>query len=131
MTYTPLQVRYISDPWRVLVVSMLLNLTSRDHVRPVLEPLFERWPSAQAMAGANVEQLERVLRPTGLQAQRAVRLVRMSHEFIKMPVLSTFHVGHLPGCGLYAADSFRVFCQGDYRTPVGDRVLAEYVKEKS
>lgn len=130
--YVPLQHRYLSDPWRVIVVSMLLNLTSREHVRPILDDLFARWPTPEAMAGASPASLAKAVRATGLQEQKAARLIRMSKTFVTLPVLSTFHVEHLPGCGVYVADAFRVFCQGDYRMrPPTDKVLAEYVRERS
>lgn len=125
--YVPLQAEYASAPWRVLVICALLNMTSRDQVRPMLPDLFERWPNAEAMAKAG-PGLEETLRPLGLQDQRARRLRRMSDEFTRLEVLSGYHVERLYACGMYSAEAFRVFCQGDTSFFPGDRVLREYVE---
>lgn len=126
--YVPLQAGYASAPWRVLVVCALLNLMSRDQVRPILQGLFALWPTAEVMADADYAHLEEYLRPLGLSEQRTRRLMRMSTEFKELNLLSGWHVEQLFACGKYAADSFRVFCQGDISQLPGDRVLREYVE---
>jgi methyl-CpG-binding domain protein 4 len=125
--YVPLQAQYGSAPWRVLVVCALLNLTSRDQVRPVLGELFDRWPHPEAMALAGPD-FEEFLRPLGLAEQRARRLRRMSEEFMGLEVLSGWHVEQLHACGSYSGDAFRIFCQGDLACRPGDRVLKAYVE---
>lgn len=123
----PLQAPFGSSPWRVLVVCALLNLTSRDQVRPILDELFGRWPHPEAMALSGPD-LEEFLQPLGLGEQRARRLRRMSEEYMGLDVLSGWHVGQLHACGAYSADAFRVFCQGDISFLPGDRVLRAYVE---
>ena len=42
---------YIShDPWRVLVATMLLNVTTGRAAMPVFWELMRRWPTADAMS---------------------------------------------------------------------------------
>jgi len=109
----------------VLVVSAMLNLTSRDQVIPIIEGLFERWPTPEAMAGAD-ESLDAYIAPCGLATVRAERLRHMSEAFHHMRWLSPMSVQQLPGCGRYSSDAFRIFTQRDYDSPATDAVLAEW-----
>lgn len=127
--YVPLQKVYATDPWRVLVVCMMLNLTSRDQVRPLIERLFARFPNAARMAVAG-QDLEEMIRPCGMPEQRARRLRLMSADYLRADVLSPVVVERLHGCGTYAADSFRIFCQGYESFTPGDRVLAGYIDQR-
>jgi adenine-specific DNA glycosylase len=130
VNYTPIQAQYRSDPYRVLVCTMLLNNTSRDQVVAVIEDLFERFPTARAMASAD-ESLEACIAPCGLSAQRAGRLRRMAEELAHAPVLSPGIIGQLTGCSRYAADSFAIFCQGYTDVRPTDKVLKEYLKGRA
>ncbi|TFY78448.1 hypothetical protein EWM64_g5565 [Hericium alpestre] len=53
------------DPWRVLVAVMLLNKTAGRHAIPVFWSIMERWPSAEAMADADVAELVECIPPAG------------------------------------------------------------------
>ena len=49
-----------------LTIAVLLSAQTTDKAVNLVTPeLFERWPDAQAMAGAAVEELEEILRPIG------------------------------------------------------------------
>jgi len=109
---------------------MMLNLTSRVQVRPIIDRLFERFPNAERMAAAG-QDLEEMIRPCGLSERRARLLRMMSADYLRAEVLSHGHVQRLAGCGRYAADSFAIFCQGDLTVRPTDRVLAEYVEGRT
>lgn len=110
----------------------LLNLTSRTQVRQLLDGLFQRWPSALAMGEADPEELANYIRPLGLATQRAGRLIEMSRQY---DVYETMYgkvtpgsVQELHGCGQYAEDAVRIFCEDDLTVESDDRVLLKYVQ---
>lgn len=125
--YIPIQHVYRTDPWRVLVVCALLNLTSREQVMPLVAGLFDQWPGPKDMECAGPE-LEEYLRPLGLSEQRAKRLRLMAHDYQRAEVLSRTIVQKIHGCGQYAADSFEIFCRGNLNITPSDGVLADYVR---
>ena len=45
------------DPWRMLVVCVLCNMTHGERAYPVALALFERWPTAGAMSAADPSDL--------------------------------------------------------------------------
>jgi hypothetical protein len=70
---------------------------------------------------ADVVRLTATLQPLGLQSLRAARLVELSRLYLSdppdpacpRPSRNYPHptpVSHLPGCGPYALDSYRIFC---------------------
>ena len=117
-----IQERYAEeDPWRMLVVCQLLNMTQRSQVEPLLDELFSRWPDAHAMAGASLVELKKFIRPLGNAQTKAARIVQMSFEWWReetecdeeeWPPSADFVAG-LYGCGPYAVDSYNYFVIGD------------------
>jgi A/G-specific adenine glycosylase len=59
--------RNTDDPFRVLIAEIMLRRTKADQVKPVYTALFNRYPSAESLAGASDEQLEKILYPLGLK----------------------------------------------------------------
>lgn len=136
-SYTPLQVYYADDPWRVLVVCLMLNLTSRRQVGPVLDGFFDRWPSPERLCNGDPREIARYLEKLGLGEQRTDRLIRMSRDFIDVDMrlgsTDEFQRGEIlsmHGCGEYAADAYEIFCLGNIELEPTDRVLRDYVVEK-
>lgn len=118
-----IQEEYYPDEFKVLVCCLLLNRCRGDTVRPIVVELLARYPDAISMAAADLEALTRLLRPLGLQRQRAKRLV----EFSRAYAAGWEDVRDLPGVGDYAADCWRIFFLeelGDL--PPDDGPLAEY-----
>ncbi|GLI71770.1 hypothetical protein VaNZ11_017094 [Volvox africanus] len=74
------------NPWRLLVACILLNRTTGRQVRQVIGPLWRAYPTAEAMAIADPRVVQDIVRPLGLHAVRAARLVRFSQEFISKEV---------------------------------------------
>src|SRR6185436_11947570 len=79
-----LQERYASDPWKLLVSCILLNITNREQVDGVLNELFTLWNSPQQMANAKKSELSRVISPCGLQNRRAEILISMSRYYLSL-----------------------------------------------
>lgn len=135
-----IQERYAyDDPWRLLVVCQLLNLTQRAQVEPLLGELFTRWPDAHAMCGASLVELMQFLRPLGNARTKAARLTQMSLQWWKeeseteedrWPPAADF-VAELYGCGPYAVDSYNYFVLGDTSNFLsGDSKLALWRRSK-
>lgn len=131
------------DWWKVLVAVMLLNKTTGKAAIPVFRDLMSRWPNPTLMAEGDDSSkyahmivssafplapmclLQELLTPLGLQKTRADRIIRLSVMYLadppsfdaprksRVPYYPPTAVSHLPGCGRYALDSFRIFCCPD------------------
>lgn len=121
----PLQAGLGRDPWRVAVASMLLQRARRAQASPTLEKLLHRWPTPNALAIADLVELEEVLRPCGLHRQRARQLQRMSGLYISE---SWEDLRELPGVGAYTSDAVGLFCFGRTDLECDDRVLREHAE---
>ena len=147
---------FCDRPWELLLSCMLLNKTTRRQVDPVLTKFLGRWPSPDAAARAEIEQLEATLRPLGFGANRARSVQRMSSEFIVAvdAAAATGGAGdssargresvgargcaawrieprQLYGIGEYAEAAFELFCvrnaQRECQVCPADHALASYV----
>ncbi|EEF47991.1 uncharacterized protein LOC8285365 [Ricinus communis] len=106
-----LQEDHASDPWRVLVICMLLNCTTGKQVRGVISDFFTLCPDAKAATEAKTEEIEKIIVPLGLQKKRAVMIQRLSQEYLAD---DWTHVTQLHGVGKYAADAYAIFCTGKW-----------------
>ncbi len=59
------------EPWRLLVMSRLSAQCTDKKVNAVSIPLFARYPTPEAMADADIEELEALIRPCGLYRMKA------------------------------------------------------------
>lgn len=113
------------DVWKILVVSMLHNQTSRKQVDKVYKELFEKYPDPESMAVADHEIVAEIVKPLGLYNRRSLSLIKFSKQFVEnswnMP-------SDLYGCGKYADDCYTVFCKFDWKNvnPT-DHALNDYV----
>ena len=123
-----LQEVYGEDPWKVLVCCVLLNRTSRQQVDCIRDELFERWPTPGAMARADTRELSILLHSLGFYNRRARTLVEMSKKWLETDPLVD-GVGHLPGVGKYASDSWAIFVQRRTDVEPTDKVLIKTLCE--
>ncbi|GIM08127.1 hypothetical protein Vretimale_12169, partial [Volvox reticuliferus] len=100
------------NPWRLLVACILLNRTTGRQVRQVLGPLWRVYPTAEAMAAADPRVVQDIVRPLGLHAVRAARLVRFSQEFMSKQWTNP---SELHGVGRYGEEAYFIFCRGRWR----------------
>lgn len=105
-------------PWKMCVACILLNRTQGQQVEFVLWELFNKWPTPALLAGANRASLEDQLRPAGLWRKRGATLVHFSHTWnvlegsgANTEIFSKL-IGLLPGIGVYAQDSWKIFVEG-------------------
>ncbi|XP_072972206.1 uncharacterized protein [Typha angustifolia] len=121
-----LQERHSFDPWRVLIICMLLNITSGKQVGKVLPGLFLLCPDAETATKVTEEEIEKVIQTLGLQRKRARMIKRFSHEYLRS---DWTHVTQLHGIGKYAADAYAIFCVGKPEEVVPqDHKLLDYWK---
>ncbi|EIN09422.1 DNA glycosylase [Punctularia strigosozonata HHB-11173 SS5] len=133
-----------SDPWKVLIATMLLNKTAGRTAIPIFWKILDRWPSPQALSNADVTELTHMIKTLGLQSMRAKRLIQLSEMYLAAPPdPSILHksrnypvatpVSHLPGSGRYALDSYRIFCNPgiDWMNVMPtDKELIKYIRWK-
>lgn len=115
------------DVWRVAIASMLLCRTRRVQAEPVLRELLLRWPDAPSLCRAETYALEAIVRPCGLQRNRARQLSRFSCSYLG-DSWGYFH--ELPGVGVYVTDAVAVFCFNSREVRSGDHALAAYVETR-
>jgi len=119
-----------ADPWLTLVACALLNKATAGAVRRVLPRLLQAAPTAEAAAAADPATLAPILRPLGLQTQRATTVVRLSAAFVQSGWADP---AELPGVGPYASAAYWIFCAGQWEAFIGsaspsDKDLAAYVR---
>jgi endonuclease III len=73
--FTLLQEELQRDPWKIFICCIFCNLTKRVHAEPYFWKVLKKWPSPKAMATANAEELETLIKPLGLARRRAKALI--------------------------------------------------------
>lgn len=80
-----------ASPLQLLVATVLSAQTTDVMVNRVTPTLFERWPTAADLAGADREEMEAVLKPTGFFRAKTDSVLRLSADLVER-----FH-GEVPG----------------------------------
>ena len=80
-----------TSPFELLVATVLSAQTTDVRVNLTTPVLFARYPDATAMAAADPEELEEILRPTGFFRAKAKSVTGLSRELVER-----FH-GEVPG----------------------------------
>ena len=110
--YDLLQERFWPNEWKILVVCLMLNQTSRKQVEPMIEDFFKMYPDPQSILKADEEVLFSFLKPLGLANKRSKTLKKFSAQFLEEDWKTA---KDLYGCGKYADDAWRIFCLGDWK----------------
>jgi DNA (cytosine-5)-methyltransferase 1 len=111
------------SPFALLIAEFLLKQTKAEDVALVWPELIRRFPSAKHLEKAPRSELLNILRPLGLQNQRAASLRNLSKALVanfdgEIPS-ETESLLSLPGVGLYTAAAVRCFKFGK-RAPIVD-----------
>lgn len=120
-----IQKRYEGDTWKVVVCCILLNQTTNIQVRPVIEKFFEKFPNPKKLIESNESEISSMISGTGLQNQKAKRLLRFSQSWYS----GERDRDKLPGVGPYAKEALRIFIDGDLNFIPNDKKLKIYVSE--
>ena len=70
-------------PLQLLVATVLSAQTTDVMVNSVTPTLFSRWPSAEALAGADRDEMEAVLRPTGFFRAKTNSVIKLSAAIVE------------------------------------------------
>lgn len=95
--------------WKILIVCVLLNRTTRKQVEKILPSLFKLCPTVQSMSNCNLSQLTSVIAPLGFKNKRAITLINLSKNYLKT---NWTHAKELPGIGDYGAAAWDIFVLG-------------------
>ena len=119
-----LQERFWPDEWKMLVVCLMLNQTSRKQVEPMIATFFQLFPTPEAVAEGSEEHLRAILKPLGLVNRRIKTLKKFSEEFVTKKWDAVIE---LYGCGKYANDAHRIFIKGEWQdVEPNDHALVDY-----
>lgn len=82
--------KYGGDPWRLLIMARLSAQCTDARVNIVSQELFRRFPTAEAMASADISALEEIVKPCGLYRMKASNIKECSAQIIER------HGGRVP-----------------------------------
>lgn len=111
--YSLLQEKLYSNPWKVFVCCIFCNLTKRVSAEPYFWLFLRLYPTPQAAAMANENELADMINPLGLSQRRSKALIKMSKDYILKDWQSNPTV--LYGIGKYGSDAYKIFCEGDWK----------------
>ena len=73
---------YGTDPWKLLVMGRLSAQCTDARVNIVSRELFARFPTASAMASADITEIERIVKPCGLYRMKAANIKNASIKLV-------------------------------------------------
>lgn len=79
----PCALEYEGDPWRLLVMGRLSAQCTDKRVNEVSRELFQRYPTPEAMADADLGELEEIIKPCGLFRMKAKNLKEASGQLVR------------------------------------------------
>ena len=115
-----------ADAFQLLVATILSAQSTDERVNLTTPALFRRWPDAEALAGADPEELERAIHSTGFFRQKARSLLGMARRLVEhhggeVPTRIEDLV-ELPGVGRKTANVIRSVALGQPGLPVDTHV---------
>jgi len=104
-------------PYQILITEMLLRKTTRNQVKGLFPVFFSKFPSVTKLATANKKEVEKVIRPLGMEKIRSKLLVEVAKTIVKkhngrVPTNKTALLD-LPGVGEYIANAVLLLSQGE------------------
>lgn len=80
-----IQEQLAHDPFRLLIATIFLNRTRGGVAIPILFKVFERYPTIEAMASANLGDLVSMIHCLGFQNQRAKKCISLAQTWLAAP----------------------------------------------
>lgn len=71
------------NPWQLLVSTVLSAQTTDDNVNRITPTLFARYPTPEALAGAGLEEVEKLIYSSGYYRQKARAIVELSADLVE------------------------------------------------
>lgn len=69
-----------SDPWQLLVSTVMSAQTTDENVNKVTPLLFEQYPTPEDLAGANPEDVEKIIYSTGYYRQKTKSIIALAGD---------------------------------------------------
>ena len=73
---------YYGEPWQLLVSTVLSAQTTDLNVNKVAPVLFERYPTPEDLAGADPEDVERIIYSTGYYRQKTKSVIALAGDLV-------------------------------------------------
>ncbi len=105
--------RHTKDPYSILVAEMLLRKTTAKQVEKIYSQFLKSYPNPSSLASADQKNLEKLLKPLGMEHKRA-ELFRRFALYIKEKYNGEVPVDpkqllEIPGVGMYALNAVLSF----------------------
>ena len=123
VTMKLIQHDYLDDPWKMLVCCILLNQTTNQQVRKVLDPLFELMPNPETCVSVDPLKISEIIKPTGFYNIKASRIQKLSRKWME----GFNDPRDLPGVGKYAMESWEIFVNKKTDFTPSDKKLKMYL----
>jgi endonuclease-3 len=72
-----------SEPWQLLVATVMSAQTTDENVNKVTEVLFGRYPLPEDLAGANPEDVEQIIFSTGYYRQKTKSIIALCGDLVE------------------------------------------------
>ncbi len=72
-----------SDAWQLLVATVLSAQTTDENVNKVVPVLFDAYPTAEDLAGANPEDVEKIIFSTGYYRQKTKSIITLAVDIVE------------------------------------------------
>lgn len=118
-----IQQDFLNRPWEMVVICILLNQTTNQQVRKIVEILFERIKNPEFCSLLDPDDIEPIIRSTGLSKIKSKRIVSMSQKWVS----GFLHPSELPGVGKYAMESWEIFINGNLEIDPSDKKLKQFL----
>jgi endonuclease III len=118
-----IQEDYLDNPWKMVVCCILLNQTTNQQVRKVLNPLFELIPTPESCILLDSSKIASIIKPTGFYNIKSDRIKKMSQKWLD----GFSHPSELPGVGKYAMESWDIFVNKKTDFTPSDKKLKMYL----
>ncbi len=128
--YKLVQESYHGDAWRVVISSILLNRTTGEQVKSVVDEFFRHWPTPKCVKEEDLPKMVETIRSLGLMNRRSKMIIRLAAEWVANPPSSIDELSKMHGIGWYALESYRIFVEGKMDFEPTDGVLKSYVERK-
>ena len=118
---------HFSNPYEILISTILAAQCTDVRVNQVTEGLFQRYPDARAMAAADPDELERQIKPCGLYRAKSKNIIAACRALVDqydgaVPA-DRAQLMALPGVGQKTAGVVLLAAFGDDQIPVDTHVF--------
>lgn len=119
---------YRSEPWKMIVCTILLNQTSGVQVKKMMRRFFDRFDSLQSIRDSSEEEIANLISELGMQNVKAKRIKMFCTAFSEDVDLIRDGVVGFRGVGDYTQESVDVFICRDRSVDAKDKEIKKYLE---